>query len=168
LFASYADFTVWPPYDLVAAATDTGLRHATLAFIVADPSQNATNAAATNIPAWSGFTEYSAAGAYRFSDINTFRALGGDVIISFGGESGTELAAYLPDTNWQRQCGHQLDRCGRRSRRHGNILPFVGTVRRPPAGPNSEIPCEFSPTKDKCGAEPPPLLRPCPTCCCFG
>ena len=99
LFAPYVDFTAWPPYDIVGAATNTGLRHITLAFIVADPSQNGATAPATNIPAWGGYTAYSAASAYRLSDINSFRALGGDMIISFGGASGTELAAYIADTN---------------------------------------------------------------------
>lgn len=99
LFAPYADFTAWPPYDIVGTATNTGLQYATLAFIVVDPSQNAATAPVTNLPAWGGFTEYSAASAYRVDDINAFRALGGDVIISFGGESGTELAAAVTDTN---------------------------------------------------------------------
>ena len=99
LFAPYADFTAWPPYDIVGTATNTGLRYATLAFIVADPSQNAATASPTNLPAWGGYTEYSATSAYRLGDINAFRALGGDVIISFGGAAGTELAAYVTDTN---------------------------------------------------------------------
>ena len=99
LFAPYVDFTAWPPYDIIGAATNTGLRYATLAFIVADPSQDATNASPTNIPAWGGYTEYSAASGYRLSDIATFRSYGGDVIVSFGGSAGTELAAYITDTN---------------------------------------------------------------------
>ena len=99
LFAPYVDFAGWPPYDIVGAATNSGLRYVTLAFIVADTSQNAATAPATNIPAWGGYTEYSAASAYRLNDLNTFRALGGDVIISFGGASGTEMAGYITDTN---------------------------------------------------------------------
>ena len=99
LFAPYADFTAWPPYDLMGAATNSGLRYATLAFIVADPSQNAATAPVTNLPAWGGFTAYSAASGYRVGDIAAFRALGGDVVVSFGGEAGTELAVYVTDTN---------------------------------------------------------------------
>ena len=99
LFAPYADFTAWPPYDIVGEGTNTGLRYATLAFIVADTSQNATSASPTNIPAWGGYTAYSAASGYRLGDIETFRALGGDVVISFGGAAGTELAEYITDTN---------------------------------------------------------------------
>ena len=99
LFAPYADFTAWPPYDLMGAATNSGLRYATLAFIVADPSQNAATATVTNLPAWGGFTAYSAASGYRVGDIAAFRALGGDVVVSFGGEAGTELAVYVTDTN---------------------------------------------------------------------
>ena len=99
LFAPYADFTAWPPYDIVGAATNSGLRYATLAFIVADTSQNGATAPVTNLPAWGGYTAYSAASQYRLADIQTFRGLGGDVIVSFGGEAGTELAAYVTDTN---------------------------------------------------------------------
>jgi hypothetical protein len=99
LFAPYADFTAWPPYDIVGEGTNAGLRYATLAFIVADTSQNATSASPTNIPAWGGYTAYSAASGYRLKDIETFRALGGDVVISFGGAAGTELAEYITDTN---------------------------------------------------------------------
>jgi hypothetical protein len=99
LFAPYADFTAWPPYDIVGEGTNTGLRYATLAFIVADSSQNAATASPTNIPAWGGYTAYSAASGYRLNDINTFRALGGDVVISFGGAANTELAEYITDTN---------------------------------------------------------------------
>jgi len=99
LFAPYVDFTAWPTYDIVATATNTGLRYATLAFIVADTSQNATTASPTNLPAWGGYTAYSAASGYRVSDIASFRSLGGDVAISFGGASGTELAQYVTDTN---------------------------------------------------------------------
>ena len=99
LFAPYADFTAWPPYDLMGAATNSGLRYATLAFIVADPSQNAATAPVTNLPTWGGFTAYSAASGYRVGDISAFRALGGDVVVSFGGEAGTELAVYVTDTN---------------------------------------------------------------------
>ena len=99
LFAPYVDFTAWPPYDIVGAATNTGLRYATLAFIVADTSQNAATASPTNLPAWGGYTDYSAASGYRMSDITRFRSLGGDVVVSFGGASGTELAQYVTDTN---------------------------------------------------------------------
>jgi hypothetical protein len=99
VFAPYVDFTAWPPYDLLGAGTNASLRYATLAFVVADSSQNPSNAPATNIPAWGGYTAYSTASGYRLADINSFRALGGDVIVSFGGASGTELAAYITDTN---------------------------------------------------------------------
>jgi hypothetical protein len=99
IFAPYVDFTAWPPYDLLRAATNTGLRYASLGFIVADLSQNASNAPAANVPAWGGYTAYSAASGYRLSDLNAFRNLGGDFIVSFGGAAGTELAAYLTDTN---------------------------------------------------------------------
>jgi GH18 family chitinase len=99
LFAPYVDFAAWPPYDIVGVATNTGLRYVTLAFMVADLSQNAATASPASIPAWGGYTAYAATNGYRLDVIASFRALGGDVVVSFGGASGTELAAYITDTN---------------------------------------------------------------------
>ncbi|HEY5296431.1 MAG TPA: chitinase [Verrucomicrobiae bacterium] len=66
--------------------------------MVADLSQNPDTSSPANIPAWGGYTAYSVASGWRLSDINQFRALGGDVVLSFGGQSGTELAGYITNT----------------------------------------------------------------------
>ena len=46
-------------------------------------------------PTWGGYAEYEAAGAtpYRIDDVRALRKAGGDVVVSFGGQAGTELAA---------------------------------------------------------------------------
>jgi chitinase len=93
VFAPYVDVTLYPLFDLAAAARDTGARYFNLAFVTADPS---------GAPAWGGYAEY-AVGSGAFHDalvrqINAVRAVGGDVAASFGGASGTELAQAITDT----------------------------------------------------------------------
>jgi hypothetical protein len=90
VFAPYVDMTLYPTYDLVAAARDQGLRHFTLAFIVAD-SQNR--------PSWGGFDVYAVGSSEFDSQVKTqlagLRVLGGDVIVSFGGAANRELAQAI-------------------------------------------------------------------------
>ncbi len=77
--APYAE--LWnSPSAMTTAATTTGNKYFTLAFVISDGSCNATLNGDTSI-ADSGWN----------SAINTLRASGGDVIASFGGASGTEL-----------------------------------------------------------------------------
>jgi hypothetical protein len=80
-FAPYTDVSI--EHDLVQMSKNTGTKLFTLAFIV---SQSSTNCQA----AWYG-VQSSINQGYALSDINQLRALGGDVIVSFGGASGTEL-----------------------------------------------------------------------------
>jgi len=87
-FAPYIDATGWPPYDLVGAAESQGLRHFSLGFVVADPDIGCSGS-------WGGY--YPADGGWLGSEINALRALGGDVVISFGGAAGTELAQACSD-----------------------------------------------------------------------
>lgn len=91
VFAPYVDMTLYPMYDLVAAAQSQGLRYFTLAFVVAD---------SRNQPAWGGYTEYelgTAFDAQMKSQLAGIRALGGDAIVSFGGAAGRELAQAITD-----------------------------------------------------------------------
>lgn len=94
-YAPYVDMALWPMYDLTAAARDQGIKYFTLAFIVAD---------AGNQPAWGGFQEYRVNGGGDWdaaikNHIAGVRALGGDVMISFGGANGSELAEAITDVN---------------------------------------------------------------------
>jgi hypothetical protein len=91
VFAPYVDMTLYPMYDLVAAAQSQGLRHFTLAFIVAGPQGQ---------PAWGGYSEYALGSEFDLqvkSQIASLRALGGDVIVSFGGAANQELALVIND-----------------------------------------------------------------------
>jgi hypothetical protein len=83
----YVDATAWPPFDFVAAADVHGQRFFNLAFIVAT---SATNGA----PSWGGY--YPVDSGYLLPEINELRARGGDVMASFGGAAGVELAAAHP------------------------------------------------------------------------
>jgi len=81
VFAPYVDVLLWPTLDVSALATSTGVKHFTLAFIISDTAGN---------PAWGGITPYSS--GFYLDVIGRVRANGGDVIVSFGGANGQELA----------------------------------------------------------------------------
>jgi hypothetical protein len=70
----------WNRTSVTNLANTTGHKFWTLAFIISNGSCIAT---------WNGDTPLSS--NLYLSDINSLRAMGGDVIISFGGAAGTEL-----------------------------------------------------------------------------
>jgi hypothetical protein len=80
-FAPYADVSLYPLYALSSKASTEGTKFFNLAFITA-------NGGCT--PAWGGVT--ALADPSMSSDISALRSAGGDVRVSFGGASGTELA----------------------------------------------------------------------------
>lgn len=89
VYAPYIDMTLYPIYDVLATARTTGLRYFTLAFITADPS---------NRPAWGGFAAYGLGTDYDAAlrtQLAGLRALGGDVIVSFGGAANREIAEVI-------------------------------------------------------------------------
>ncbi|MBL8792484.1 MAG: cellulose binding domain-containing protein [Planctomycetia bacterium] len=103
VFAPYVDMTLYPMYDLAKAAREQGLRHFTLAFIVADSQHR---------PSWGGFDVY-AVGSGEFdtnvkSQLAAIRALGGDVIVSFGGAANHELAQVITDVTALRNAYQQV------------------------------------------------------------
>jgi|GEM_PF-1883228 hypothetical protein len=73
----------WGNLSVAALATATGNKFYTLAFII-------SNSTANSAPYWDGSMPLS--DNKYVSDIANLRAQGGDVIISFGGASGMELA----------------------------------------------------------------------------
>jgi hypothetical protein len=89
-FAPYVDMTLYPTYDLAGAAKAAGIRYFTLAFIVADPQDQ---------PSWGGYQAYDVNGGafdqQMKSEIAAVRALGGDVMVSFGGAANQELAQAI-------------------------------------------------------------------------
>ena len=89
-FAPYVDMAGWPVPDLVAMSKATGASLFTLGFLQADANGKA---------AWGSYTvlEPTSTDAQAVAinkSIATFRAAGGDVMISFGGVAGTSLAQY--------------------------------------------------------------------------
>ncbi|MEV8566787.1 cellulose binding domain-containing protein [Streptomyces sp. NPDC051322] len=79
-FAPYIDTSLYPAYDLLDTVDKTGVKEFNLAFITSGGSC---------APLWGGVT---ALGDDKVaSQIGALRAKGGDVRVSFGGASGTEL-----------------------------------------------------------------------------
>lgn len=94
----YVDATAWPPFDLVGTAQQRGVRFYNLAFVVARTPTDAT-------PSWGGY--YDVQSGYLLPEINALRTLRGDVMVSFGGAAGSELAA-VATTVPQLQAAYQL------------------------------------------------------------
>ena len=92
VYAPY--FETWTPDGLTATALESGARHFTLAFL-ATPSKTSCTLA------WNGGEPVT--GGRYLADVASLRALGGDVIPSFGGWSadqrGTEIADSCKDIN---------------------------------------------------------------------
>jgi hypothetical protein len=86
-FAPYADMAGWPAPDLGEIRTNTGASHISLGFVVQSADGGCT-------PSWGGYVAYPATGAtaYQHDAVHSFQQSGGDVVVSFGGQSGTELA----------------------------------------------------------------------------
>ncbi|MCZ4509388.1 cellulose binding domain-containing protein [Streptomyces sp. ActVer] len=80
-FAPYVDTSLYPAFDLVAAATATGVKDYNLAFV--------TDGGGCT-PKWGGVTDLGADAVA--AQIGALRAKGGDVRVSFGGAAGSELA----------------------------------------------------------------------------
>jgi hypothetical protein len=87
VFAPYTDVMAWPTYSVSNAATTNGQKYYTLAFIISGGTGCQ--------PYWGGALALSS--NWYTGEINRLRAQGGDVIISFGGAAGTELAQACGD-----------------------------------------------------------------------
>lgn len=82
-YLPYCDVCLWPAFD-IENVEETGIHFYTLAFIVDNQAEPGAN------PCWGGFPTYDMT---HFQDkIAALRAEGGDVIVSFGGANGIELA----------------------------------------------------------------------------
>ncbi len=83
VFAPYVDVTQYPPFDIVGAAGEAGIQFFTLAFVVSKSTSKP-------VPSWGGY--YPTDKGFLLPEIIALRKLGADVIVSFGGQAGTELA----------------------------------------------------------------------------
>ncbi len=84
VFAPYVDVTVYPTFSLMNCYNATGQKYYILAFITANGSGQ---------PAWGGVTTMDQ--NFMLDQISQLRAVGGDVILSFGGENGTMIDATI-------------------------------------------------------------------------
>lgn len=80
-FAPYVDTSLYPAFDLLASVSATGVKDYNLAFV--------TDGGGCT-PKWGGVTDLASDGVA--AQIGALRAKGGDVRVSFGGASGSELA----------------------------------------------------------------------------
>ncbi|MFI7484295.1 chitinase [Kocuria sp. M1R5S2] len=89
-FGSYVDTTAWPTFDF--ASVVDGRQHIVLGFVVADPQDPCA-------PSWGGYFGPEEAGQRIDLDrrISAVRDRGGDVVVSFGGAAGDELATVCED-----------------------------------------------------------------------
>jgi chitinase len=83
--APYIDTSIAPSTIMSDVQAATGQKYFTLAFVI---DANAGGCQAM----WNGDT--SVTGGYWASQVNSLRAAGGDVIVSFGGAAGTELGVH--------------------------------------------------------------------------
>lgn len=86
-YAPYVDMSGYPSYFLWQIAETTGVRYFSLGFVQAQHT--------TCQGRWSGVTALEH--PYLLNDLEKLRAAGGDVIVSFGGASGTELGRACLD-----------------------------------------------------------------------
>ncbi|MEU4873276.1 cellulose binding domain-containing protein [Streptomyces sp. NPDC021608] len=80
-FAPYVDTSLYPAFDLLGHLAATGVKDYTLAFV--------TDGGGCT-PKWGGVSDLGSDGVA--AQIGALRARGGDVRVSFGGASGSELA----------------------------------------------------------------------------
>jgi chitinase len=86
VFAPYVDTDLYPAQPLPDIQRASGVNYYTLAFITASSSGE---------PAWNGVIPMG--DCHYLESANQVRSSGGDIIISFGGESGSELATIVSD-----------------------------------------------------------------------
>nr|NQU90375.1 hypothetical protein [Bacteroidota bacterium] len=88
LFAPYVDCLLWPNYD-ISDISGTGICLYTCAFIVDNEFEQGAN------PCWGGFATLGM--DYYQDKITSLRDQGGEIIMSFGGANGVELAFAASD-----------------------------------------------------------------------
>lgn len=84
VYAPYVDFTLNDIPDLAKLATEQGINHFTMAFVVAKDTD-------TCMPTWG--TAYNLQNYAQYSKIKALREAGGDVMVSIGGANNAPLAA---------------------------------------------------------------------------
>lgn len=100
VFAPYADMLLWPTPNLASISQQTGVKYFTAAFIVSGSGCSAS---------WGGVVPIT--DNFLMPEFDALRAVGGDVIVSFGGAFGIELAqACTSVTALQQQYQAAIDK----------------------------------------------------------
>ena len=97
LFAPYMYIGAGDNFKLTDCDDQCGLKFYTLAFIIARQDGYGKNAIYHKEPSWDGRIPIE--DNLYHDQIDAIRKLGGDVIMSFGGEAGKEMANVIDDTN---------------------------------------------------------------------
>jgi hypothetical protein len=95
VFAPYMYIGEGDNFKLTDCDDACGLKYYTLAFIIARQEGRGRNATYTNQPSWDGRVPMEE-NLYH-DQIDAIRKRGGDVIMSFGGEAGKEMANEIHD-----------------------------------------------------------------------
>jgi chitinase len=95
VFAPYMYVGAGDNFTLTNCADACGLKFYTLAFIIAKQDGYGKDAVYHPEPSWDG--HIAIGDDYYHDQIDAIRARGGDVIMSFGGEAGKELANEIED-----------------------------------------------------------------------
>lgn len=98
VFAPFVDATAYPTQKLGDITTAAGVKHYALGFIVAKDATSCEATWGTYYDIEKGPSAYEGGGEYFLYDhVAEVRAAGGDVLVSFGGAAGTELAGACAD-----------------------------------------------------------------------
>lgn len=95
VFAPYMYVGFGDDFKLTAADDAAGVKYYTLAFIIARQEGHGQTRKYFPEPAWDGRIPLD--GDFYKDQVNALRQRGGDVIVSFGGEAGRELAIVEQD-----------------------------------------------------------------------
>ena len=95
VFAPYMYVGMGDNFKLTDCADSCGLKHYTMAFVIARQEGRGTNAIYLKEPSWDGRIPIEQ--NFYHDQIDAIRKRGGDVIMSFGGEAGKELANVIQD-----------------------------------------------------------------------
>src|SRR5690242_20663652 len=95
VFAPYMYIGADDGFKLTDCDDACGLKHYTLAFIIARQDGQGKDAKYFKEPAWDG--RFALDDNLYKDQIDAIRQRGGDVIVSFGGEAGRELAIIIDD-----------------------------------------------------------------------
>jgi chitinase len=96
IFAPYMYVGTGDNFKLTDCADACGQKFYTLAFIIAKQDGNGKDAVYHPEPSWDG--RIAIGDNFYHDQIDAIRARGGDVIMSFGGEAGKEMANVIEDS----------------------------------------------------------------------